>query len=75
MTKCQVIFLPYKVTSNVTAEDRIKNYKMNERLQLELSNYLDSIRHLPTGLFKYKKGMAHKLIRSKWELIHGDKDS
>lgn len=69
MSKCQIIFLPYKVTSNVTPEDRVKNYKMNERLQLELSNYLDSIRHLPIGLFKYKKEQAHKLVRSKWSLI------
>jgi hypothetical protein len=75
MTSAQVVFLPYKVTSNVTAEQRIVNYKASEALQINLSNYLDSIRHLPVALFKYKKNEAHKMIRSKWELVHGDKDS
>jgi hypothetical protein len=75
MSNAQIMFFPFKVTSNVTAEQRIKSYKASESLQINLSNYLDSIRHLPIGLFKYKKGEAHKLIRSKWELIHGDKDS
>jgi hypothetical protein len=75
MNSAQVVFLPYKVAVNVTPELRIRNYKASEALQINLSNYLDSIRHLPVALLKYKKNEAHKMIRSKWELIHGDKDS
>jgi hypothetical protein len=75
MSEALVKFIPLKITHGVSPERRIENYKASESLQINLSNYLDSIRHLPIALFKYKKGEAHKLIRSKWELIHGDKDS
>lgn len=67
-----MIFLPYKVTSNVTPERLVMNYKSSEVLQIELSNYFDSIRHLPIALFKYKKEQMHKYIRSKWSLIETD---
>jgi hypothetical protein len=72
MTKCQIKFFPYAKTSNVKPDRLVMNYKSSEILQVELSNYLDSIRHLPIALFKYKKEQAHKLVRSKWSLIETD---
>lgn len=74
MSKCQVIFLPYKVTSNVTAEQRIINYKMQEKLTIEISNYLDSIANLPKDLVKFKKAKMHQDIRARMELVHDNKD-
>jgi hypothetical protein len=74
MTSAQVIFLPLKVTFYVTNEQQMQSRKANEILKINISNHLDSIRHLPIALFRYKKNEVHKLIRSRWELIHGDKD-
>jgi hypothetical protein len=68
------MFLPYKVTANVTPEQRIINYKMQEKLNIEISNYIDSIANLPKELIKFKKAKMHQDIRSKMELVYDASD-